>query len=184
MKKSNDNGQTPLIEATGGGDERTVKILLDHSVQLEAVSRNRSAPLLVASREGSEAFIRLLLDKGANIEAKRNTQLTALLLATLNRHHKAVELLLDRGADVLARGNYKGDNINSLDLAMDSRESVMITRLLRDRMGLGSHEQYRSQRKKLSLVRNDSPVRSAREPAPKTAHLIVTGASLCCSNSL
>ncbi|KAK7219068.1 hypothetical protein V2G26_007071 [Clonostachys chloroleuca] len=109
--KDND-GRTPLSQATGSGHEAFARLLLDKGADIEAKDNDGRTPLSQAAGSGHEAVVRLLLDKGADIEAKNNKSWmplygqTPLLQAAGSGYEAVVRLLLDKGADIKAKDKY------------------------------------------------------------------------------
>lgn len=123
-------GATPLHYAVGTNNVNTVKVLLDHKVDLESRDRLGRTPLLIAVARvqlphalvpkgnyeflpGRHVFIsveviELLLAKGARLDVKDGDQNTPLHIAAARLDVDVIEMLLLRGADPNAlNGEFK-----------------------------------------------------------------------------
>jgi ankyrin repeat protein len=99
-------GKTAIVYAAGRGFPAVVRLLLDHSVDVNARYGNDLTALMWAAGHSDEAGVRdvvevmtLLLDKGAHIDDADNRGRTALMIAAELNHAAAVDLLIARGAD-------------------------------------------------------------------------------------
>jgi uncharacterized protein len=89
--------------AVGVGHKDVVKLLLDHSAEVDAKNNEGVTPLYLAAVEGHKDVVKLLLDHGAEVDAKNNEGVTPLYLAAVEGHKDVVKLLLDHGAEVDAK---------------------------------------------------------------------------------
>jgi RNA polymerase sigma factor (sigma-70 family) len=104
-------GFSPLALAAHFGHPETVEFLLDHDVNIDAVSRNDLGvtPLHAALYGRKREIARLLVERGANVRAKRGGEKfprsgwTALHYAAAYGFIELIPLLIDRGADVEAK---------------------------------------------------------------------------------
>lgn len=91
---------------------RTVGLLLDSGVSLEARGEMGDTPLIRAASFGQTAAVKLLLQRGANVEAKDeggNTPLTAAAcscaIVDMPDTFDSIRLLIQKKANVNARTN-------------------------------------------------------------------------------
>jgi hypothetical protein len=94
-------GETPLFWASGGfnlQDGSIVRLLLEHSADINVQKDDGQTPLYWASYNGALEVVRVLLEYGADVEVKRNDGKTALQKAAEEGHDKVVELLREHGA--------------------------------------------------------------------------------------
>jgi ankyrin repeat protein len=95
------DGFTPLHGAIFGGHESTVRLLVDHGADLEAVSKSEIAqvrPLGTAAFVRSVALGRILLEAGADPDAKTPDGHTAMDTALANGDDAFASLLREFGA--------------------------------------------------------------------------------------
>lgn len=91
--------QTPLMAAAFAGDERLVKILLDHKANVNIGSKVGMTALMYAQ---GTPVTKLLLAAGASVNDKEITGRTALHFATMRADPDAVSALIQAGANVNA----------------------------------------------------------------------------------
>ncbi len=100
---------TALHIAVGQGNERIVKVLIEHGADLEAKSELNSARALHLAADFDElAIIGYLLDNGADIEGRDGELRTPLHRAAGAGLSRGVELLLEHGAKIDIREGYFG----------------------------------------------------------------------------
>jgi ankyrin repeat protein len=92
----NRKGWTPLHYAAAAGDNEIVKMLMDKSAQLDALSPNGTTPMMMAARNGHILTVKLLLDAGADATLKNQRGMTAIDFARANGHKDIVEGLIYR----------------------------------------------------------------------------------------
>jgi hypothetical protein len=87
---------TALSWAARKGHESTVRLLLDRSVNINAMRGfYYMTALHRAANNGRESTVQLLLDRGADINAKDIEGMTALSWAVENGHKSTVRLLFN-----------------------------------------------------------------------------------------
>ena len=104
-----------------------MRLLLDHSADVNAQNKYLSNALQKASKEGHKQIVRLLLDHGADINARGGHLGNALGTACGSGHIEVVKLLLEAGADVNAPGGRLG---NALGAACGSGHIEVVKLLL------------------------------------------------------
>ena len=92
-------GETPLHGAAAFGRLATVKTLLQHKANLEALDRFGISALGHAAINGHAALVEYLLDQGARPDAEPGAH-APLTLAAANGHDAIIKLLRQRGATV------------------------------------------------------------------------------------
>jgi ankyrin repeat protein len=92
-----------------------MKILLDHSANMEIKDADRETPVFVAISCRNPEVIRLLLQAGANPNDKARDGWSALMMATRDGCHEVIKYFLEAGADVYDARDMFGRN--ALDLA-------------------------------------------------------------------
>ncbi len=97
-KQKDHSDSTLLHHAAGFGNIETIRLLLDHGVDVNAKNRLEGTPLHWAVR--SDEKTGLLLEHGAQINSKTQDGSTPLYLASRRRDsHSVLRLLLVKGAD-------------------------------------------------------------------------------------
>lgn len=66
----NQSGWTALHYAAYVGDDESIKLLLNYSAKLDALSPNGTTPLMMAAHGGQVSSVKLLLDYGASLTLK------------------------------------------------------------------------------------------------------------------
>ena len=109
---SNPQGETPLGAALETDDVATVRLLIQHGVNLQ---QHQS----VLHSTTSDRMLRLLLENGAPIEGPNEDGATYLQVAIENDDEEIVQLLIERGANVNVTDEYGATplmQVESLDL--------------------------------------------------------------------
>jgi hypothetical protein len=91
-------GMTPLMLAAKLGNERMVRILLDHNADVNAVDNRGFSALHFAAWKGHAGTVQLLLEHGAALRANQCVA-TPLLLSVLKGYESVSELLKRNGID-------------------------------------------------------------------------------------
>ena len=81
----------------------TVRLLVDHGADVNALDYSHSTPLHLASSQGVLEAVQILIKHGADVNAQNETNLTPLHRASLLGDVQIVQLLIDHGADVTAK---------------------------------------------------------------------------------
>ncbi|KAK3136585.1 hypothetical protein QOZ80_5BG0438970 [Eleusine coracana subsp. coracana] len=90
---------TPLFQAAGTGEDKTLKILLDHNANPNTVVRNVGNPLMCAVLHHNLKCMELLIEAGADVNGK-GPSVSPLLFATgQGDYTDFIPLLLKAGAD-------------------------------------------------------------------------------------
>ena len=116
---------SPLQKATEHGHIEIVKLLLDHSADVNAKATVNWTALMAASRGGHAEIVRLLLDHGADVNVK-GSRGTALKTASSEGHTEIVRLLLESPVEV----NIKNDVGNTALIDGSRGGHLGIVRLL------------------------------------------------------
>ena len=109
----NAQGETPLDAALETDDVPTVRLLIQHGVNLQ---QHQS----VLHSTTSDRMLRLLLEHGAPIDGPNEDGVTYLQVAIENDDEEIVQLLIERGANVNVTDEYGATplmQVESLDLA-------------------------------------------------------------------
>ena len=102
VEAADQEGRTPLWDASCKGRAAVVRELLARDANIEAASNHGATSLFIASQIGHLSVVRELLASGANTEAAANDGWTSLLVASENGHLSIVLELLARGANTEA----------------------------------------------------------------------------------
>lgn len=101
MANAEYKGVLPLIAASSAGQAETVKILLDHGAQVDAMDKTERTALIAASVEGHVEVLKILLALGADVDLKgKSDEKSALNAASTKGKVESVEILLNYGAQV------------------------------------------------------------------------------------
>lgn len=98
----NKTGWTALHYAASTGQRETVKYLLDHGAEIDALSPNGTTPLMMAVRGGYVDTVKLLLAEGADMALKNQQKMSALDFAISYQHEEiaaglaARQLMIER----------------------------------------------------------------------------------------
>ena len=95
-----DDGDVPIIFASGGGHEEVVKILLEHKADVNAKKKNGWTPLMAAAWNRHSSVVGLLVEAGADINCKTDDGYTALMGASKGGDLSSVKCLVENGADI------------------------------------------------------------------------------------
>ena len=109
----NPQGETPLAAALETDDLPTVRLLIQHGVNLQ-----QHASLLHSTN--SDRMLRFLLENGAPVDGRNEDGATYLQVAIENDDEEIVQLLIERGANVNVTDEYGATplmQVESLDLA-------------------------------------------------------------------
>ena len=111
VNRQDDNKQTPLLLAIGGGWFELARILLEHSADTDVTNNKGATPLHLLSicqtRDEGDALDLLwpLLGHGAVVNKRDKINQTPLLLAMERGWFKLAQVLLEHGADANAEDN-------------------------------------------------------------------------------
>jgi len=83
-----------------GSHEKTVCLLLESKLDVDARDMTGSTALHIAALYGHEIIARLLVQYNANKEARANDGMTPISSAAAEGHYAIVQVLIDKGADV------------------------------------------------------------------------------------
>ena len=133
LAMSHDFG-SPLYHASRHGLWRSVKVLLDHGMDVHASSGSQGTAIEVAAFYGHEKVVELLIINGANVNSQYKHD--PLGAAVHNRHRSVVLQLLENGADVNSRGNagwnvlYAHRNVCVFELAIRRGDEDIVQMML------------------------------------------------------
>jgi len=105
VNQSNDQGNTPLIEAlrsldTNKKSKAFVKLFLNYGADVNQANNRDTTPLMIAAWQGDHEIVELLLTRGARVTQVNTYGETALINATIKGNKKIVDLLISKGANV------------------------------------------------------------------------------------
>ena len=101
----------PILSlAIANGSVDVVKLLLEHSADVNKESDDKTTPLIVSSAFNNQDILNLIIQGKANVNVKNNAGITPLTSAIIRNHIKNVKILLEYKADV----NYVDDQVSVL----------------------------------------------------------------------
>jgi ankyrin repeat protein len=95
------NGNTALSIASGAGDTKVVRVLLEKA-KCDCKNRYGETPLMNAARHGHVKIVEMLLQSGKNVDIdaqNANDGYTALMYAAMGGSFEMVKMLLENGAN-------------------------------------------------------------------------------------
>ena len=98
-------GASPLWCASGAGHFQVVKLLLDHSADVNCPTSTNSTPLRAACFDGRLDIVKYLILRGADIHIPNKYKNTCLMIARYKGHQDVVKYLLESGADPNSRAH-------------------------------------------------------------------------------
>ncbi|NP_001123839.1 ankyrin repeat and SAM domain-containing protein 6 [Xenopus tropicalis] len=110
---TDEDGNTALQLAAGGGHEPIVRFLLRKGASVDSRNHYGWTPLMQAARTGHLNVAMILLENGADVNAQNRLGASVLTVASRGGHVNVVKELLDHGAFV--------DNYDHFDVNMVSR---------------------------------------------------------------
>jgi len=128
-------GITVLHDAAEFADLMTVRVLLQHKVDVDAVTSTGITALHIAAKDGHVDVVAELLLHGAQIDAlasdAKGSDVCPLLYAVENNHPAVVATLEDAGASVNVSRSYSGrTHVTCLHLATMRQNVEMVRHLL------------------------------------------------------
>jgi len=90
---------TPIIAAALCGHKHCIRLLLEHSADIDACDKLGWTPLM-HSTHGYEACVRTLISCSADMQKQNNDGFTALAIASQRGQLKCIDALLEAGADL------------------------------------------------------------------------------------
>ncbi|CAH2283733.1 ankyrin repeat and SAM domain-containing 6 [Pelobates cultripes] len=106
---TDEDGNTALQLAAGGGHEALVRILLRKGASVDSRNHYGWTPLMQAARMGHLNVALILLENGADVNAQNRLGASVLTVASRGGHVGVVKLLLESGAFV---DNYDHFDVN------------------------------------------------------------------------
>lgn len=94
------DGETPLVEAVGGGYVDAARVLIERGASVGYTGR-RYPPLVKAARVGSVGVLRLLLENGADVDQCGRRAKSALHWGVEGGNVEVVNALIEAGAGML-----------------------------------------------------------------------------------
>ncbi|XP_076315719.1 ankyrin repeat and KH domain-containing protein 1-like [Tachypleus tridentatus] len=96
---------TPLMEAASAGHVDIVKLLIDHSADVNAQTNQGNTPLMYACAGGHEEVVKVLLESGASVEDHNENGHTPLMEAASAGHVGVSKILVEHGASINTHSN-------------------------------------------------------------------------------
>ncbi|ORY24721.1 ankyrin, partial [Neocallimastix californiae] len=88
------------------GNEKIVKMLLDHLANVNYENQLGITPLIHSILHRHERVVKLLLENGANVNSRNVFNNTPLIYAIRSGNARIVKLLLENGADVNTKDSF------------------------------------------------------------------------------
>jgi len=117
VKKTDNDGRTPLWVAACYGHQAVVKVLIAAGTDKNKVDNVGRTPLWVAAEFGREAVVKVLIAAGADVNKADNVGDSPLWVAVCHRHEAVVKVLIAAGADGKKADNDRFTPMLSLNLS-------------------------------------------------------------------
>uniref|UniRef100_A0A8C5Q2Q2 Ankyrin repeat and sterile alpha motif domain containing 6 n=1 Tax=Leptobrachium leishanense TaxID=445787 RepID=A0A8C5Q2Q2_9ANUR len=127
VDSTDEDGNTALQLAAGGGHEALVRILLRKGASVDSRNHYGWTPLMQAARMGHLNVAHLLLENGADVNAQNRLGASVLTAASRGGHVGMVKVLLESGAFV---DNYDHFNVNVVSNNGQNEDMPDITALM------------------------------------------------------
>jgi hypothetical protein len=101
------SGQTPLMAAARGNDEKIVEYLLKQGANPNLTSPLGFSPLLLAAEKGNFEIVKSLVYAQADVNYHGFKGYTPLMLAARHGHLGVTQYLLENGADINAKSRHQ-----------------------------------------------------------------------------
>jgi hypothetical protein len=98
LNKANQNGWTPIMQASDRGHLEMVKALINAGADLNKAERTGWTPIILASYHDHLEMVKALISAGADLNKAERTGRTAVWHATNKGHLEIVKALIDAGA--------------------------------------------------------------------------------------
>lgn len=95
----NENGVTPLMISSAGGDPRVASLLLEKGANVAVVAEGGFTALHFSSQQGNLIVTKMLVQAGGGIEATDTRGFTPLHMAADRGHWQVMSVLIEAGAN-------------------------------------------------------------------------------------
>ncbi|XP_068092757.1 ankyrin repeat and SAM domain-containing protein 6 [Hyperolius riggenbachi] len=127
VDSTDEDGNTALQLAAGGGHEPLVRFLLRKGAAVDYRNHYGWTPLMQAARSGHLNVALILLENGADVNAQNRLGASVLTVASRGGHAGVVKLLLESGAFV---DNYDHFDVNMISIKGHREDMPEITALM------------------------------------------------------
>ncbi|KAM3929128.1 ankyrin repeat and SAM domain-containing protein 6 [Leptodactylus fuscus] len=127
VDSTDEDGNTGLQLAAGGGHEPLVRFLLRKGASVDSRNHYGWTPLMQAARSGHLNVALILLENGADVNAQNRLGASVLTVASRGGHASVVKLLLESGAFV---DNYDHFEVNIVSSKCHREDMPEITALM------------------------------------------------------
>ncbi|KAM8966997.1 ankyrin repeat and SAM domain-containing protein 6 [Pelodytes ibericus] len=124
---TDEDGNTALQMAAGGGHEPLVRFLLRKGASVDSRNHYGWTPLMQAVRSGNLNVALILLENGADVNAQNRLGASVLTVASRGGHVNVIKLLLESGAFV---DNYDHFDVNMVSNSSHKEDMPEITALM------------------------------------------------------
>ena len=142
LEERDDNGNTPLYNATIFDNTSLMKKLIDAGANINSKNRREQTPLHRAAGHKKIETVRLLVSEGASLESKDKFGYTPLHRAVYYGKGDVIKYLIESGADVNAVTK-RGSSVFAL--AINVWSYIKLDRMLKDakvNCGTPKHEAF------------------------------------------
>ncbi|XP_069815408.1 ankyrin repeat and SAM domain-containing protein 6 isoform X2 [Dendropsophus ebraccatus] len=127
VDSTDEDGNTGLQLAAGGGHEPLVRYLLRKGASVDSRNHYGWTPLMQAARSGHLNVAQILLEYGADVNAQNRLGASILTAASRGGHASVVKLLLESGAFV---DNYDHFEVNIVSIKGHREDMPEVTPLM------------------------------------------------------
>lgn len=113
---------TPLYRAARSGNQRLIRLLIEHGALVDAPSYADETPLMSACESGHLEVVKELINSGAGISRSSNSGWTPLIHAGMGGHASIAKVLLENGANP---GDRDCDGYNATDWARIKHDGML-----------------------------------------------------------
>ena len=182
---SNENCDSPLIEACFMNNTKIVKLLLDKGADINARELEEDlTPLhIAASGRKNLELVKLFIDKGISVNEVTNEGLTVLMMASVYGNIDIIKLLINKGADINAK-DIDNNTTALMKACMNNRKDTVLL-LLENGADWDAKNRYGDTVLMIATLDRDTEiVQTIKNHVNKIVDLIVNNGRTTCGKPL